>query len=242
MHIEAQNLSLYSIFVIAFLGGFGHCIGMCGGIVLAYCTRLKKTSKIKTFFFHLLYNLGRISMYILLGGVVGFVGSMISLNLYLKGALFILAGILMIFSGLSLLGKSRFLLYLEHFLQNTKWYQKSFKQILSLQNPLSLYLLGILNGLLPCGFVYAFLFGAVASSSAFNGAVIMAIFGLGTLPSLLLFGLVSHALLSKNILRKIAMNLASVAIIIFGALMAYKGVGFIINKDFAHNMHQRHHG
>ena len=225
MHIEAQNLSLYSTLIVAFVGGFGHCAFMCGGIVLAYSAKLKdsKLSKIKNLFFHLLYHFGRVSTYAFLGGVVGFFGSMFSLNAFLHAGLLFCVGVAMILAGLSLFGKSRFLLFLEGSLQNFAWYQKAFRQIFGLKNPLSLYLLGALNGLLPCGFVYAFLLGA-ATLNALDGAVLMAVFGLGTLPSLLLVALFSQSLLSKNFFRKWAMTFVGVAIIIFGILMAYKGV------------------
>ena len=170
-----EILDFISLFGIALVGGFGHCIGMCGGIVLAFSSKMANndTSKGRIVGFHLLYNLGRISTYVLLGALVGGLGSMFSLNGTLRGALFVFVGILMVLAGFSLFGKLKFLTLLEHSVQNSKWYQMQFQNALSLRSPFSLYLLGILNGLLPCGFVYAFLFSAASFASVFKGAFVI---------------------------------------------------------------------
>ncbi len=237
-----EKLDFIGIFVIALMGSFGHCIGMCGGIVLAYCGRLNlnfREHKMRLVGYHLLYNLGRISTYIVLGVVVGFLGSMFAVNEFLRCWLFVLAGVAMILAGLSLFGKLKFLTYLEHSLVSGKWYQRKFQSLLELKNPLSLYLLGILNGLLPCGFVYAFLFGAAGFADPLIGGAIMAVFGLGTIPLLLVMALLTDTLLSWQWLRKIMMNLTALIIIIFGILMVQKGVKFIQNPHMAHKMHMQ---
>ncbi|MBD5165374.1 sulfite exporter TauE/SafE family protein [Helicobacter sp.] len=228
-----------SLFGIALVGGFGHCIGMCGGIVLAFSGKLanNNASKGRLVGFHLLYNLGRVSTYVLLGAFVGALGSMFSLNGTLRGVLFLITGVLMVLAGLSLFGKLKFLTLLEHSVQNSKWYQTRFQNALNLQSPLSLYLLGILNGLLPCGFVYAFLFIAASSASVFKGALVMLIFGIATIVPLLIFGLLANTILYKPLVRKFAMNLAAIAIVVFGALMIEKGVKFLQNPEMTHKMH-----
>ena len=164
--------------MIALLGGFGHCIGMCGGIVLAYSGKLTQnaiTQKGQLVIYHTLYSLGRITTYVLLGAIVGALGSMFSVNGTLRGALFVFAGVAMILAGLSLFGKISFLIRLEHSIQNSKWYQSRFQEALSLKTPASLYILGLLNGLLPCGFVYAFLFSAAGFASISKAMLIMLI-------------------------------------------------------------------
>lgn len=235
-----ETLDFISLFGIALVGGFGHCIGMCGGIVLAFSGKLAKnnTSKGGIAISHLLYNLGRISTYVLLGALVGGLGSMFSLNGTLRGVLFVVAGFLMVFAGLSLFGKSKFLTFLEHSVQNSKWYQMQFQNALNLKTPFSLYVLGLLNGLLPCGFVYAFLFSAASFASVFKGALVMLIFGIATIVPLLLFGILANTILYKPFLRKLAMNLAAISIVIFGALMVEKGVRFLQNPQMSHKMHQ----
>lgn len=234
-------LDLISLFGIALIGGFGHCIGMCGGIVLAFSSRLSNLNKGQMIGFHLLYNLGRISTYVLLGAFVGALGSMFSINSTLRGVLFVVTGLLMVLAGLSLLGKLRFLTSLEYSVQNSQWYQQRFQSILNLKSPLSLYLLGILNGLLPCGFVYAFLFNAASSASIFQGALVMLIFGFGTIVSLLVFGLIANTILNQTFWRKFAMNVAAIAIVIFGVLMIGIGAKFLQNPQMTHKTHQMTH-
>lgn len=235
-----ENLDFISLFGIALVGGFGHCIGMCGGIVLAFSGKLanQSASKGRIVGFHFLYNLGRISTYVLLGALVGGLGSMFSLNGTLRGLLFLIAGVLMILAGFSLFGKLKFLTLLEHSLQNSQWYQTRFQRALNLESAWSLYILGILNGLLPCGFVYAFLFSAAGSASIVKGALVMLVFGIATIVPLLLFGLLANTILYKPFVRKLAMNLAAIAIVIFGALMVEKGIKFLQNPTMAHKAHK----
>lgn len=222
--------------MIAILGSFGHCIGMCGGIVLAYSSKLANITilrKGKLLTCHILYNIGRITTYGILGGVVGALGSVFSLSHTLSGILFITAGIAMILAGLSLFGKITWLTRFEHSIQNSKWYQRKFQQALSLKTPLSLYTLGILNGLLPCGFVYAFLFSAAGFASPLKGALVMLIFGIGTLPALLFFGLLANTALCQPRFRKVFMNLAALAIMIFGGFMVNSGIASLQNPPNA---------
>ncbi|WP_104721694.1 sulfite exporter TauE/SafE family protein [Helicobacter mesocricetorum] len=233
-----ESWELISLFMVALVGSFGHCIGMCGGIVLAYCSSLSKDlNKIQILGYHLLYNFGRISVYIFLGVVVGFLGSMFALNPYFKGGLFIFAGMLTALAGISLLGKIKFLVFLEHSLQDSQWYQKGFQKLLSVKTPLSLYLLGVLNGLLPCGFVYAFLSSVVGFADAFKGGVIMAVFGIATIIPLLSVGFLANTLLSQARLRKVAMNIAALAIVVFGVLMVQMGVKSFDSTKMEHKMH-----
>ena len=234
-----ETLDFISLFGIALIGGFGHCIGMCGGIVLAFSGKLtnNNTSKGRIALFHLLYNLGRISTYVLLGAFVGGLGSIFSLNDTLRDGLFIVAGLLMILAGLSLLGKLKFLTSLEHSMQNSKCYQGWFQNALNLKTPFSLYVLGLLNGLLPCGFVYAFLFSAASFGSVYKGALVMLIFGIATIVPLLLFGILANTILYQPFLRKLAMNLAAISIVIFGALMIQRGVEFLPIPQMSHKMH-----
>lgn len=228
---EMDNFSLISLFGIALVASFGHCVGMCGGIVLAYCGKIKQDSMGKWLFYHLLYNFGRLSTYVVLGGIVGFLGSIFAINATLRGVLFIFAGVMMILAGFSLFGKIRFLAYFESLLQSlgqkSSWYQKSFQYFFAFKNPLGLYLLGILNGLLPCGLVYSYLFSAAGFGNVLMGMAVMATFGLGTIPALLGVAFVSNVLMAQTNWRKAMMNLAAMAIILFGAVMAYKGVRFV---------------
>jgi len=227
-----ESIDLISIATIAFLGAFGHCIGMCGGIVIAYSSRKVDAhwSAFMQGFAHLIYSFGRITTYVMLGAIFGAIGGVAQFNGYTTAALTIMAGIFMILAGLSLLGKLEFLTKLEHSFSGSKWYQDVFRQVLRSKSLYSFYILGLLNGLLPCGLVYFFAVTAASTGSPVWGALVMLIFGLSTIPALSSLGFFTQ-LLTKSSLRKVMMNLASIIVIFFGLYTIYRGIDFVKNPD-----------
>jgi sulfite exporter TauE/SafE len=136
----------------------------------------------------------------------------------------------MILAGLSLLGKLSFLSKLEHSFSQTKWYQDVFRHVLRSKSLYSFYILGLLNGLLPCCLVYFFAVTAASTGSPLWGALVMLIFGLSTIPALFGLGFFTQ-LLNQSSLRKVMMNLAAVIVILFGIYTIYRGYDFIENPD-----------
>ena len=227
-----ESIDLWTIATIAFLGAFGHCIGMCGGIVIAY-TSAKVDNRWSNFMqglAHLVYSFGRITTYVMLGAIFGALGGVAQFNGYTTAALTIVAGIFMILAGLSLLGKLEFLTKMEHSFSQTKWYQDVFRQVLRSKSLYSFYILGLLNGLLPCGLVYFFAVTAASTGSPLWGATVMFIFGLSTIPALFSLGFFTQ-LLNRGSLRKKMMNLASIIVIVFGLYTIYRGYDFIENPE-----------
>jgi len=227
-----QSFDIFSIITIAFLGSFGHCIGMCGGIVVAYSsTKIdEQSSKLTQSLSHLTYSFGRIFTYALLGSLVGFLGGVISFSNSAIASLTILTGIIMILTGLSLLGKLKFLTIIEHSISKNSWYQKSFRALLSDKSLYSFFALGMLNGLLPCGLVYFFLVTAASTASPFYGAIVMLTFGLSTIPALFSMGFFV-GLFKQMSFRDTMIKLASIAVIFYGAYTIYRGYEFIKNPD-----------
>ena len=227
-----ESIDLLTIASIAFLGSFGHCIGMCGGIVIAYSSAKidNKWSNFMQGLAHLSYSFGRITTYVMLGAIFGALGGVAQFNGYTTAALTIIAGLFMILAGLSLLGKLEFLSKLEHSFSQTKWYQDVFRHVLRSKSLYSFYILGLLNGLLPCGLVYFFAVTAASTGSPLWGALVMLIFGLSTIPALFSLGFFTQ-LLNKGGLRKRMMNLASIIVILFGIYTIYRGYDFIENPD-----------
>ena len=227
-----EAINLISIATIAFLGSFGHCIGMCGGIVLAY-TGAKidpKWHRSHQATAHLLYSLGRITTYTVMGALFGYLGSVATFSGYTVGGLFLFAGFVMILTGLSIMGKVKFLTIIEHSIMKSEWYQKSFRSIMGDQTLFSFYLLGMINGLLPCGFVYFFAVTAASTMSPFWGAIVMLIFGISTIPALFSLGFFT-GLMQKGKLRQTMITIASIAVIIYGLFMIYDASKFIRNPE-----------
>ena len=225
-----ETISLISIITIAFLGSFGHCVGMCGGIVVAYSsTKIKSHwNKQVQAIAHLLYSFGRITTYTILGALFGLVGGVVTFDNLTSGIFLLITGSMMVLVGLSLLGKIKFLMALEHSCSKIPFYQNTFKALLGSDSLFSFYLLGMLNGLLPCGFVYVFAITAASTGSAVWGAVVMFIFGLSTLPALFSLGFFVGLFKQSN-LRNLFIKLASVLVIAFGIYIGYLGYEYLVD-------------
>lgn len=201
-----------------FFGSF-HCIGMCGPIALA----LPRNSSHRTYFVvsRLIYNSGRVITYTILGTFVGLFSRMISIGGY-QQVLSIIVGSLLLLS--LVWNRLRRLLSRMESLPS-KLISKATARIKKLFNtggPGSLFLIGLLNGLLPCGFVYmalatAVTFGAVEKSVLFMGA-----FGLGTIPALLGVSL-AGGLMSVSFRRNLQ-KLSPYFITIVGIILILRGL------------------
>lgn len=183
--MSALYLSILTGLSIGFLGSF-HCIGMCGPIALALPVRSYQGAK--KYVGIGLYNIGRAFTYGFLGLAFGFLGQQFRVW-GLQQVISIAAGVLIllfIFSRFSFSSKIGWLAYLN------KWVQKSLHRLLSTPKPVtSLFPIGLLNGLLPCGLVYVAIAAAMATMHTWYGVLLMFSFGLGTIPvmaGLMMFG------------------------------------------------------
>ena len=227
-----ETISIVTIISIAFLGSFGHCVGMCGGIVIAYSsTKIKShwTKQIQAIA-HLLYSFGRISTYMILGALFGLIGGVVTFDNLTSGVFLVFTGFMMVLVGFSLLGKIKFLTILEHTCSKSPLYQSTFKALLGSQSLFSFYLLGMLNGLLPCGFVYVFAITAASTGSAFWGAFVMLIFGLSTIPALFSLGFFVGLFKQSNF-RDLFIKFASLIVIAFGTYIIYLGYEYLIDPS-----------
>lgn len=187
-----------AVFLIGLLGGV-HCAGMCGGIVSALSAQtVRMPGAASGFPLHLAYNLGRISSYVIAGALVGAIGSFGLLfqdMLPVQMVLYVAANLMMIALGLYLTGFTRSLAFTERVGQSLwKRIQPHTRRFLPVRSVAQAYPLGLLWGWLPCGMVYGVLTAALLSGSAGRGAATMLAFGLGTLPNLLLAGMLLQRL------------------------------------------------
>ena len=212
-----EAVDFIAIISIAFLGSFGHCIGMCGGIVMAYSsTKIGEGwSKNQQAISHLSYSIGRVTSYALLGALFGLLGSVVAFSDTSVAVLFTVAGVAMILSGLSLLGKIKFLTKIEHSVSSTDWYKNTFKKLLHSDKKSTFFLLGMLNGFLPCGFVYFFAITAASTASALYGAIVMIIFGLSTIPALFSLGFFV-GMFKNHSIRNTLVKISAILVIGFG--------------------------
>lgn len=236
------NIDFIIILTTAFLGSVGHCIGMCGGIVVAYSSSKidQKATYTQQTASHLAYNFGRVTTYAILGALFGYIGQVVAFTPTTKGVLFVITGVLMILAGLSLVGNMKFLNSAEWSISKYSWYQNSFRKLMSQSSYSSFYLLGMLNGIIPCGLVYSFAIFAASTADMLTGALVMATFGLATIPALFFLGFITK-LLQKGTLRGTMMKLAALLVILYGGITLYKGYNFIVHPEMMKEKMQKMH-
>jgi sulfite exporter TauE/SafE len=191
-------MELWSAFIIGLFGSL-HCIGMCGPIALAlpYNNFSGKRQYLLGRFF---YNSGRIASYMSIGFVLGLLGNGITMFILQRSLSIILGAIILTWAILSLILKNK-LTGLHLFNSYSAMLRTLFGKYLNKGTKISLLVLGILNGFLPCGLVYIAFAGAVSMASPVKSALFMAAFGLGTLP-LMFLASISASLISLEIRRK----------------------------------------
>lgn len=203
------------IFFIGLLGAL-HCAGMCGGLVMACGMRLGGG-----FSFSLPYNLGRITSYSVLGLIMGLLGkSLIAAGLFgrFQSVLPVIAGAFMVIVGLDLLGVTP-----KHLKSLTAGLFPRAVSGLLISGQLkkerpSAFVLGALNGLIPCGFLYAAGVKAASTADPVKGLLVMAALGAGTFMPMLFIGSLS------GIMLKFRSNLLSTASSVLIIALGFKSI------------------
>ena len=187
MSLTMPDTGYLALFLVGLLGGT-HCVGMCGGIVGALS--MGAPARWSMLF---AYNAGRILSYATAGAIAGGLGAA---SLGLEGQvpvrliLYFLANLMLVALGFYLLGVTRALAFTERAGQSLwRCIQPLTKRFLPARSVGQAFPLGLLWGWLPCGLVYSALASALTAGSPQNGALLMLAFGLGTLPNLLLAGI-----------------------------------------------------
>lgn len=209
-------MELWTGFTLGLLGSF-HCIGMCGPIALAIPGQ--NSSIGASFLRGTLYNSGRIITYAIIGSVFGILGMGATISGY-QHILSITLGVLIIifalFPHIKLPGKVN-----EIYSKFTQKLTGHISDLYKKKSSFSAFFIGLLNGFLPCGFVVTALAAALITPSVFHSAVYMALFGLGTLPVMLMLNMapqfITPRLRSK--LRPFSMYFA----IIIGLILIWRG-------------------
>jgi sulfite exporter TauE/SafE len=229
-------LSTETIFLLylssGFTIGFGHCIGMCGPIVVSVSLNLKEKNILAP---QLLYHLGRIITYAILGGVVAAAGSLTmitaNINAIQKGVM-IFTGALIMLMGLAMAGWIPLGKTFGNHSSPGSVISKGFGKLLKVQTTLVYLPLGLLLGLLPCGPVYTALLGAARAGmdagsthhGVLTGMGLMAAFGFGTVPALFLVAKLADLDWLKS--RAVIYKVGAVLMIIVGVLFVAKAIRY----------------
>ncbi len=213
------NLEFYiAALVFGFFTSF-HCIGMCGPIAIAL--PLKRNTWYSKVTSSLLYNFGRTITYGFLGAIFGLLGKGFKMSGF-QSWVSIIVGILMILSVLFPV-----LFHQKQYIDRIMYSYvgkmiSAFRKLFKKSTYPSLFFIGLLNGLLPCGPVYAAIALAIVGGSILSGSLYMILFGLGTIPIMLSLNLIGHtiSISMRNKIRKVI----PVFIIIIGILFILRGL------------------
>lgn len=199
-----SNITYTMLFLTGLLTSI-HCVSMCGAINLIATLNQNSQNRFER---PLKYNLGRLISYTILGGIAGLLGSILTINNIISGIIITIAGLAMFVMSLEMLGFFR--------IPRIKFLTPKHKKT---SNP---FLIGLLNGLMPCGPLQAMQLYALSTSSMLKGALSMFLFGLGTMPLMLLTGVIFTNLKTKN--KILINNIASVLILVLSVLMLNRGL------------------
>ncbi len=216
------------LFVIGLITSV-HCIAMCGGINLSQCIpqvtqgESDNTSKLAAFCPALAYNMGRVLSYTAVGFVLGLVGFLmgggteVGLSILLQGILKIIAGLFMVIMGINMLGLfpwlRKFTIRMPKSLARKVGSQKA-----KATRP---FLVGILNGFMPCGPLQSMWIVALATGNSFAGALSMFLFSLGTVPFMLGLGSIV-SVLGRRFTDQV-MRIGAVLVVVLGLAMLSQG-------------------
>ncbi len=213
---------LYTALIFGLISSL-HCIGMCGPI--AMMLPVDHTNPTKKAMQIILYHLGRLTSYGILGLLFGLLGR----GFYMAGIqqqLSIAVGVGMILLAIvpeRVLARYNFSKPVYRLISKIK---SSLGQQFKRKTPDALFTIGLFNGLLPCGLVYAALFGAIAMQNVTFGVAYMILYGLGTVPMMSAV-VYASSLLSMPFRNKLQKAVPIITVII-GVLFVLRGMGLDI--------------
>jgi len=230
--MSSIDTMLLVFFTTGFTVGFGHCIGMCGPIVVSLSLSLEDRS---IFLPHFLYHSGRIVTYGLLGGLMGVTGSFVQITAriaVIQKTVMILAGLLIVVMGFAMTGWIPLGRIFKDHSNPGGFINQSFRRLFNIHATPVYFPLGLLLGLLPCGPVYTALIAAARAGmntqepirAAFSGMGVMVSFGMGTIPALLLVARLTSMGWLKN--REIIYKIGSVLMVAVGLYFVAQGIRY----------------
>jgi len=207
--LNQTNLSYPLLFLVGLLSSL-HCLGMCGGLVAAYCAASPGPKA------HWQYNLGRLISYTLVGALLGGFGAIFLPSLIVTGLITLAAGVFMVLYGLEQI-------WGRPFLSKVVLPWSRFFKLAGRTSASAPLLIGLANALMPCGPLQTLQLYALSSGSAVRGGLSLGAYALGTVPLMLGFG---HFLarLSRSQVSK-ALRLSGVIIVILGLLLLVRSWG-----------------
>ena len=213
----SANMGYGLLFLVGILTGF-HCVSMCGGFVVSYTAKHAQEGT-KSYKSHFMYGLGKTVSYTIIGAAFGLIGSIIAFTPMMRGVAGIIAGLFLVIFGLNMLNLFPFLRKIR--IKTPNFINRFVgKESQKHSNPLTI---GLLNGLMiACGPLQAIYIMAAGTGSIIEGAKLLFVFGLGTLPVMLGFGFLTSFISSKAT-HKI-LKASGAIVIVLGLVMVNRGL------------------
>jgi sulfite exporter TauE/SafE len=240
LHTDSIYLLMFASGV---LGGFGHCVGMCGPVVAAYSMGCSENGSgtqdhyryVRPYRYipHLLYNLGRITTYTVLGGIMGLTGSFAGVIGSVEGYQYLAlaaAGVGMVIMGLAV---GRWLPIMKSINSSNRlsgYVGKAVRFISGAKTTGAYFPMGLALGFIPCGLLYTALIAAAGAGvearnsveGLLKGSLLLFLFGLGTSPAMLLLGSIVSA--KREWLRSKFYRGSAIVMIVMGTIFLYRAV------------------
>jgi sulfite exporter TauE/SafE len=218
----SQGLDYSLAFMSGILGG-GHCVGMCGALVSGFFIRASQGGA--GVMSYVAYHGARIGVYTLVGLLAALAGvALVSTGLLgkVQGLLQIAAGALVILLGLEVMGLLRTRLAVGFV--PARWLREGFARAAKAGTLGGAAVGGLVNGMMPCALTLAVAVKATTAPTAAQGALLMLVFGLGTLPAMLFVTLIFGRLGGK--LRGYLLKVAAAVVVVMGVSTVYQGVSY----------------
>ena len=231
-------MDLPLVFLIGLLGS-AHCVGMCGGFVLAISQMHGRAASLQVH--QGLYYLGKTFTYTVMGALAGAFGA--AFGAFVTGfqdVLSVMLGVFLVVVGLGIVGVLRRIGGLA-WLARLNVISSALAFFLQKQSLAGTFGLGLVNGLLPCGLVYGLLVKAAATGTIAGGALTMAVFGLSTIPALYLLALTGY--LMRPVWRARLNLVSGVLVILLGLVTIVRGtpaMDLVMGHDHAGHEQQEH--
>jgi len=218
IHQFEQSMSYGMLFLVGLFTGF-HCVGMCGGFVVSYTADAAARGRRHSVWPHVFYGLSKTLSYTLIGGSFGLLGSIIAFTPEIRGVAAILAGVFLILFGLHMLD----------------WFPALHRIGINMPRKLARFVsveakkhrgpfaIGLLNGLMiACGPLQAMYVMAAGTGSFREGAMLLLVFGTGTLPMMFGFGMLASVISGR--LTRGVLKISSLLVVGLGLIMLNRGL------------------
>ena len=226
--VPGETVSYGLLLIAGLLTGF-HCVGMCGAMVVSYTANSAKSGE-SNYGSHLLYGAGKTLSYTLIGALFGVIGAIITFTPYMRGVAGLIAGVFLLLFGLSMLNVfsrlNRFQIKTPKFI--IKFVGQSARKH---SHP---FIIGMLNGLMIiCGPLQAMYILAAGTGDPIEGAKMLFVFGIGTLPVMLGFGMMASTLsrqMAPKLLKASGIIVIALGIIMLNRGLMMTGTGYDLNS------------